>query len=187
MKKYIILLAAVLALAGCATLAPETKIDWSGIKSADLATLQNGQIAQAAADVAQAAGEALISQGFELEKPGADAMTVTTMRKHCVTFYGSCDYSLACNVTFDAGTSKLNWSITSYIDQFLAKKDSAGKEVADKWNVAVYNKLVEKGKIAVNIKSIATIVPVEEKAVEPAATAVPSAIDKELPPPPKDE
>jgi hypothetical protein len=114
-------------------------------------------------------------------------MTVTTVRKHGVTFYGSCDYDIACRIISEAGVSKLNWFTTSYISEFLAKKDYAGREASDKWNIAVYDRLVEKGKIIKNIKSEAAIAPSEEKAAEPAATATPSAIDKELPPPPKEE
>jgi hypothetical protein len=179
MKKYMAVAAVALALSACATMAPEAKIDWSTVNTPDLDALRRGKIQARAAAVLDAAGKVLKAQGFELA-PNAGENTVTTVRKHGVTVYGSVDYSMTCQVKEEAGVTKLNWSTISYVTEFLTNVDPIGYDSADKWNYGVYMQLADSGVIKREQK------PVE--AVKPAETpAVPAANDGGLPAPPAEE
>jgi hypothetical protein len=179
MKKVLVLTVMTMMFAGCAMVAPVLRVDWTGVNSSDLDNLQSGKITLAAVAVTEAAGEVLKGEGFKLEAPAPDA--VITVKKHGVTFYGSCDYALSCKVTQEAGFSKLSWYMISYVSQFLTNTDAVSRESADGWNLAVYRKLLEKGLITKEKKPEVIAVPAAENAAAPAVK------DTDLPAPPREE
>lgn len=184
MKKILTLTVIAIMFAGCAMLTPVSKINWDTVNSADMDNLKAGKIALAPAVVIEAVSAALKDEGWQLDTTQKDAGTITTVRKHGVTFYGSCDYAMSCKVTAEGNISKLNWTTISYVSEFLTNVDPAGNESADRWNYAVYTGLIDKGAITKDAKAAA---PVVEKTAAPAATTGPVVKDSDLPPPPTEE
>lgn len=178
MKKIIFISAIALIFAGCAGIS-FAKLDWSGVNNADLTNLQAGKIAQPGETVAVAVADVLTAEGWQLEKAAAGG-TVTTVRKHGVTVYGSCDYAVSCALKEEAGVTKLNWTMISYVTQFLTNVDPMSQTDADMRNIAVYKKLVESGKIARETKPA-------EAAPAATVTEAPAGENKDLPTPPKEE
>lgn len=187
MRKILILTAVVMMFAGCATIMPVAKINWDKINSADLDNLKAGKIAFAPAVVFGAVTEVLKDEGWVIEQAAGDTLSASTVRKHGVTFYGSCDYAMSCKVTQEEKLSKLNWSTISYVSEFITNVDPVTPEPAARWDIAVYNKLVEKKLIVREIKPDAIAAPAEAQTVNPSATAVPVVKDSDLPPPPTEE
>lgn len=187
MKKIILILTTVILLAGCASIVPAIKTDWSGVNAADLAGLQGGKISLETAAVLEAAADVLKAEGWKIDAAASDASSVTTVRRHGVTVYGSIDYAMSCRVVSEDNSSKLSWSIISFVSQFITNVDPVGFDSAHKWNISVYRKLAEKGLVVLDKKTEKVSEPAVTQTAVPAISGAPDAKDDGLPVPPKEE
>jgi hypothetical protein len=188
MKKICLFFAIILVFGGCALMAPNMIVDWTGINTADADNIKAGMFGSAYDAVFNGCVDVLKDEGWDIDKADKTGGTITTIKKHGITMYGSTNYAMSCQVKVsDNNKVQVKWSTITYISDFLNNTDMLDNEGTVKWNYLVYKKagappekaVEEKGNTATAAKAVSAPVP------EPAPTATSEIPESELPAPPK--